>query len=349
MRSMSATWPATWTGITAAVRGVIAASAAAGSMQPVSGSTSTSTGTAFTDSTALAVATNVQSGTMTSSPSPTPRASRASSSVWVPLVTATAGPCRGRRPSRFELLHLRALRGPPVPAVEHLEQLAALGVVRRRPAGVGRGADGRAAPDRELGHGCSWRRGSVNDAYQTARHPSSAQGAAGGSVRGSVRGQVVGRRTPKRSSSACIPPKRTTRNSSAAPTPWRAAGALGTAPYEHPDQLVEPGVVGHCLGHRREVPSPRGGLQPQLVHEVPHRGAVAARRGDLGVERRGDVDGVGHLHDPPTEVPALEHAVRGEPGSQVLGWWRSNCDVQKDSSTAAASFTWSWLSSPYMA
>ena len=78
--------------MTARVRGVIAASTAAGSIQPVPNSTSTKTGTAFTISTAAAVATNVQFGTITSSPAPTSSPNRASSRVCEPLVTAIAGP-----------------------------------------------------------------------------------------------------------------------------------------------------------------------------------------------------------------------------------------------------------------
>ena len=70
------------------VRGVMAASAAAGSMHSVSASISTSTGVAFTASTAAAEATKVIPGTITSSPSPTSHATSAASSVCVPLVSA---------------------------------------------------------------------------------------------------------------------------------------------------------------------------------------------------------------------------------------------------------------------
>jgi hypothetical protein len=59
--------------MTPLVRGVIAASTAAGSMQKKSGSMSTKTGMAPVSATELAVAAKVNDGTMTSSPTPHPR------------------------------------------------------------------------------------------------------------------------------------------------------------------------------------------------------------------------------------------------------------------------------------
>ncbi len=58
------------------VRGVIAASTAAGSMLNVSGSTSAKTGVAPVKSTALAEATNENDDVTTSSPGPMPSACR---------------------------------------------------------------------------------------------------------------------------------------------------------------------------------------------------------------------------------------------------------------------------------
>ena len=74
----------------ARVRGVMAASARAGSMHHVRSSTSTSTGTALTSTTALAVACQVSPGTITSSPGPMSRASSANCMACVPLVTSAA-------------------------------------------------------------------------------------------------------------------------------------------------------------------------------------------------------------------------------------------------------------------
>ena len=81
--SMSTGLPARWTGISALVRGVIAASAASRSMRPWPGSLSTSTGVAPACSTAFAEATNVIAGTRTSSPGPMPSAMSASVSAAV--------------------------------------------------------------------------------------------------------------------------------------------------------------------------------------------------------------------------------------------------------------------------
>jgi hypothetical protein len=58
----------------ALVRGVIAASTAAGSIQKKIGSISTNMGVAPVRATELAVAAKVNDGTMTSSPGPMPRA-----------------------------------------------------------------------------------------------------------------------------------------------------------------------------------------------------------------------------------------------------------------------------------
>jgi hypothetical protein len=74
------------------VRGVIAASTASGSMEPVVGSTSTNTGAALTFSTEVAVARKVYAGTITSSPLPTPIAASAICNDTVPFDTAR--PCR---------------------------------------------------------------------------------------------------------------------------------------------------------------------------------------------------------------------------------------------------------------
>jgi hypothetical protein len=71
------------------VRGVTAASAAAGSIRYVAGSQSTSTTRAPIRATASAVAMNVFAGRIASSPGPTPTARNASSSASVPLATPT--------------------------------------------------------------------------------------------------------------------------------------------------------------------------------------------------------------------------------------------------------------------
>ena len=70
---MSAGRPNRWTGQIARVRGVIAASIRAASMQYVSGSMSTKTGVAPVDRIELTVALNVWPTVMTSSPGPSPR------------------------------------------------------------------------------------------------------------------------------------------------------------------------------------------------------------------------------------------------------------------------------------
>src|SRR5262245_38951687 len=75
--------------MTATVRGVTAASTAAGSMLNVSASMSTKTGSAPTNRTTLAVAANENDGTMTSSPGPMPSAINARCSADVPELTAT--------------------------------------------------------------------------------------------------------------------------------------------------------------------------------------------------------------------------------------------------------------------
>src|SRR5712691_4195685 len=74
------------------VRGDSAASACAGSMVSVAGSTSTSTGTAPACTMAAIVGAQVLPAVTTSSPGPTPRASNASHRASVPLATATAWP-----------------------------------------------------------------------------------------------------------------------------------------------------------------------------------------------------------------------------------------------------------------
>src|SRR5713226_7127170 len=72
------------------VFGDSAASACAGSMVSVAGSTSTSTGTARACTMAAMVGAQVLPAVTTSSPGPTPRASNASHRASVPLATATA-------------------------------------------------------------------------------------------------------------------------------------------------------------------------------------------------------------------------------------------------------------------
>src|SRR6478736_4754840 len=75
--------------MTAAVRGVTAASTAAGSRPKLPGSMSANTTSAPTSRTALAEAANEKDGTITSSPGPMPRASRSMCSAEVPELTAT--------------------------------------------------------------------------------------------------------------------------------------------------------------------------------------------------------------------------------------------------------------------
>ena len=76
----------------ALVRGVIAASIAAGAIVYVSGSMSTNTGVAPAYSIAATVATNVNGTVITSSPGPMPAASSARCSALVPELTPTASP-----------------------------------------------------------------------------------------------------------------------------------------------------------------------------------------------------------------------------------------------------------------
>jgi len=66
----------------------IAAATAAGSREPVCGSTSAKTGTASRYSGAEAVAIQLIGGTITSSPGPTPAARSATSRVTVPFMAA---------------------------------------------------------------------------------------------------------------------------------------------------------------------------------------------------------------------------------------------------------------------
>jgi len=81
--------PAKSTGITAFVRGVIAASMASGSMFSVSASTSTNTGRAPRCTMTFAVEAKVTGDVITSSPGPTPTASRPRCSAAVHEFTAT--------------------------------------------------------------------------------------------------------------------------------------------------------------------------------------------------------------------------------------------------------------------
>src|SRR5207302_1468792 len=90
-RSMAASWPYQWTGMRARVRGVIAASAAAGSMLNVAGSMSTKTGVPPALWMAPAVAKNVNGVVTTSSPGFRSSAFSGKSSASVPL--AHAMPC----------------------------------------------------------------------------------------------------------------------------------------------------------------------------------------------------------------------------------------------------------------
>jgi Transmembrane secretion effector len=75
--------------MTAAVRGVIAAATAPGSMQKVAGSMSANTGVARARAATPAVAAKEKEGTITSSPGPMPRARRDSHRAAVPELTAT--------------------------------------------------------------------------------------------------------------------------------------------------------------------------------------------------------------------------------------------------------------------
>ena len=88
--SRSQGWPAKSTGMSAFVRGVIAAlDRAPRSMLSVSGSTSTNTGRAPRCTMTLAVDANVIGEVITSSPAPTPTASSARCSAAVHEFTAT--------------------------------------------------------------------------------------------------------------------------------------------------------------------------------------------------------------------------------------------------------------------
>src|SRR5256885_7714216 len=90
-RSRAAIWPYKWTGMTARVRGVMAASTAAGSMLKVPGSMSTKTGVPPALWMVPAVAKNVNGVVITSAPGFRSSAWRGSSSASVPL--AQAMPC----------------------------------------------------------------------------------------------------------------------------------------------------------------------------------------------------------------------------------------------------------------
>ena len=68
--------------------GVMAASIAAGSMLPVSGSQSTSTGTALTTNSGMTVERNVNVGAITSSPASSPRPKKAECRAAVPELQA---------------------------------------------------------------------------------------------------------------------------------------------------------------------------------------------------------------------------------------------------------------------
>ena len=106
--SMSAHSPYRCTGITALVRGVIAARTEAASTIDVTGSTSTKTGVAPSRATDPAVAKNENVGVMTSSPGPIPSAISATTSASVPDDTPTAWATPSARASLgFQLLHFR--------------------------------------------------------------------------------------------------------------------------------------------------------------------------------------------------------------------------------------------------
>jgi hypothetical protein len=90
--SMSGTWPYRLTGISARVRGVMAASIRPASIRPVSGSTSTNTGTPPSSAITSAVAAKVKGLVMTSSPGCRSSAISAISKASVPLATVTQWP-----------------------------------------------------------------------------------------------------------------------------------------------------------------------------------------------------------------------------------------------------------------
>ena len=87
---MSTVEPIRWTGITARVRGPIAACTSPAVSRCVSGSTSTSFGVAPARLTPSAVAMNEFAGTITSSPRPTPSARSARTIASVPEETPIA-------------------------------------------------------------------------------------------------------------------------------------------------------------------------------------------------------------------------------------------------------------------
>ena len=105
--------PKSSTGITAAVRGVIAAPTVSGVTISVRASTSTNLGVAPASDTASAVATNVFVGTTTSSPCPMPSARSVSSIASVPLATPTAPASRSRVPSHARTARPRHHRRTP--------------------------------------------------------------------------------------------------------------------------------------------------------------------------------------------------------------------------------------------
>ncbi len=93
---MSTGRPAKCTGMSALVRGVMAASAWARSMLRVARSTSTNTGLAPTRRMTLGVAVKLMAGVMTSSPGPMPHTCKATSSPPVAEVRERTG-----RPPRY--------------------------------------------------------------------------------------------------------------------------------------------------------------------------------------------------------------------------------------------------------
>src|SRR5438477_12937711 len=87
MASMSAGWPAKWTGMIARVRGVMAVSTAFGSRLKVFKSMSANTGIALDSTTADAVEKNVYGGMITSSSAWMPAAINAMRKETVPVTT----------------------------------------------------------------------------------------------------------------------------------------------------------------------------------------------------------------------------------------------------------------------
>ena len=128
---MRAGWPKMWTGMTAFVASVMAASTFSGSRLKSNGSTSTKTGVAPHARMLVAVAMKLNGVVMTSSPGPTPCACSATMSAAVPLFTPIA--CFApdvARERRFEGFGARPLG--EVSAVEHFHDGALFGFADER-------------------------------------------------------------------------------------------------------------------------------------------------------------------------------------------------------------------------